>query len=130
MDILIIKVDVNVFCFKLKEGVLWLFVVNRILFYVLFKLKCLKKLISDYCLIINVVLRIVYYVWFLKKEMNFYYFLSFISVLRYIKLCFFLVYGDGFLGLYWKYIVVIVNNVIYVKMNFLLIIYNKIIGFI
>lgn len=130
MDILIIKVDVNVFCFKLKEGVLWLFVVNRILFYVLFKLKCLKKLISDYCLIINVVLRIVYYVWFLKKEMNFYYFLSFISVLRYIKFCLFLVYGDEFFGLYWKYIVVIVNNVIYVKMNFLLIIYNKIIGFI
>lgn len=89
MDILIIKVDVNVFCFKLKEGVLWLFVVNRILFYVLFKLKCLKKLIRDYCLNINVVLSIVYYVWFLKKEMNFYYFLSFISVLRYKKIMFF-----------------------------------------
>lgn len=128
MDILMIKVDVIKFCFMLQEGVLWLFIVNWIFFYVLFKLKCLDNLIKDYCFIFNVVLNIVYYVWFLKKEMNFYYFLSFVSILKYLNLCLVLVYGEVFFGLYWEYIVLIVNNIINVKMFFLIIIFDRKIG--
>lgn len=127
-DIPTTKVDVNASCSKLKEGVSWSLVANRTLFHVPFKSKCLKKLISDYCSTINAVPRIVHYVWFSKKEMNFYHFLSFISALRYIKPCLLLVHGDEPLGLYWKYIVVIANNVIHVKMNPPSTIHNKTIG--
>lgn len=127
-DIPTTKVDVNASCSKLKEGVSWSLVANRTLFHVPFKSKCLKKLIRDYCSNINAVPSIVHYVWFSKKEMNFYHFLSFISALRYIKPCLLLVHGDEPVGLYWKYIVVIANNVIHVKMNPPSTIHNKTIG--
>lgn len=129
-DIPTTKVDVMASCSKLKEGVSWSLVANRTLFHVPFKSKCLKKLISDYCSTVNAVPSIVHYVWFLKREMNFYHFLSFISALRYIKPCLLLVHGDEPLGLYWRYIVVIANNVIHVKLDPPSTIHNKTIGLI
>lgn len=127
-DIPTIKVDVTKSCSMLEAGVSRSFIANRTLFHVPFKSKCLKNLIRDHCSTMNAVPSIVHYVWFLKREMNFYHFLSFVSALRYIKPCLLLVHGDEPLGLYWEYIMVIANNVINVEMDPPLTIHNKSIG--
>lgn len=127
-DVPTIKVDVTKSCSMLEAGVSRSFIANRTLFHVPFKSKCLKNLIRDHCSTLNAVPNIVHYVWFLKREMNFYHFLSFVSALRYIKPCLLLVHGDEPLGLYWEYVVVIANNVINVEMDPPLTIHNKSIG--
>jgi hypothetical protein len=60
---------------------------------------------------------IAHYIWFSKREMNFYHFLSFISVLKHLKPCLILVHGDVPYGLYWEYILTVANNIVNVKME-------------
>lgn len=123
------KVDVIKSCSMSDEGVSSSLIANRTLFHVPFKSKCLEKLIRDYCSTFNVVPNIVHYLWFLKREMNFYHFLSFVSALKYLKPCLLLVHGEEPLGLYWEYIVLIANNnVIRVKMDPPSMIHKKTIG--
>lgn len=116
-DIPTTKVDVIKSCSMLQEGVSWSLIANRTFFHVPFKSKCLDNLIKDHCSTSNAVPNIAHYVWFSKKEMNFYHFLSFVSTLKHLNPCLVLVHGEVPFGLYWEYIVLIANNIINVKMS-------------
>ena len=116
-DIPSTEVDVIKSCSMLEEGVSWSIIANRTFFHVPYKSKCLDNLIKDHCQTSTAVPNIAHYIWFSKREMNFYHFLSFISALKHINPCLLLVHGEVPYGLYWEYIVLIANNIINVKME-------------
>ncbi|XP_022321629.2 uncharacterized protein LOC111123532 isoform X2 [Crassostrea virginica] len=127
-DIPTTEVDVIKSCSMLEEGVSWSIIANRTFFHVPYKSKCLDNLIKDHCQTSTAVPNIAHYIWFSKREMNFYHFLSFISALKHINPCLLLVHGEVPYGLYWEYIVLIANNIINVKMEPPMEIFGKKIG--
>ncbi|XP_062572887.1 uncharacterized protein LOC134234859 isoform X1 [Saccostrea cucullata] len=122
------NIDVIKSCSMLEESVTWSQTANRTLFHVPFQSRCLDNLIRDYCQTSTTVPNIAHYVWFSRKEMNFYHFLSFLSVLKHLNPCLILVHGDVPYGLYWEYIMMITNNIINVKMKPPATIFGKKIG--
>lgn len=116
-DVTTTKIDVIKSCSMVEEGVTWSRVANKTLFHVPYQSRCLDNLLNDYCQTSNVVPNIAHYIWFSKREMNFYHFLSFTSVLKHLKPCLILVHGDVPYGLYWEYILTIANNIVNVKME-------------
>ena len=59
---------------------------------------------------------VVHYVFCGKRELGFYTFLSFMSVVRFIRPCMILIHGDKLpFGHYWNYFISIYSNVVHVK---------------
>jgi hypothetical protein len=110
------RIDVIKSC-PVAVGVTWSRVADKTLFHIPYQSRCLDNLINDYCQTSNVVPSIAHYVWFSKREMTFYHFLSFISVLKHLKPCLLLIHGDVPYGLYWEYILTIADNIVNVKME-------------
>ena len=57
--------------------------------------KCLEKVIDKCCKDDKHVPNVVHYVWYTKKELTFFNFISFMSVLRFMKPCLKLIHGDS-----------------------------------
>ena len=77
---------------------------------------CLEKVIDNCCKDDKRVPNVVHYVWYSKKEFGFFDFVSFMSVLRFIKPCLYLIHGNyAPFGKYWDYFVNISPNIIHVK---------------
>ena len=59
---------------------------------------------------------VVHYIFCGKRELGFYTFLSFMSVVRFIRPCMILIHGDTLpSGQYWNYFISIYSNVVHVK---------------
>ena len=78
---------------------------------------CLRNFIENRCREENrVVPNVVHYVWCKKQALGFFQFLSFMSVLRFIRPCLLLLHGDYLpFGKYWNYFVGIYPNLVHVK---------------
>ena len=77
---------------------------------------CLASFINSCCNDSRGIPNIVHYVWYFKKEMQFYMFLSMISIIRYVRPCLILFHGEYLpYGKYWDYIIRIYPNVVHVK---------------
>ena len=80
--------------------------------------KCLSDYILQNCYDKNPVPNIAHYIWFSKREMNFYHFLSFLSASKILKPCLILVHGDFQpYGVYWNLLLTVVPNIIHVHRN-------------
>ena len=77
---------------------------------------CLAEFTNSCCNDYKGIPNIVHYVWYFKKEMKFYMFLSLLSIIRYVRPCLILFHGE-FLpyGKYWDYIIRIYPNVLHIK---------------
>ena len=83
-----------------------------------FESRCIDDVIDSMCDRHLPVPNIVHYVWFSKREMNFYHFLSFISVLKHQKPCLILVHSDVLpYGIYWNYLLRLAKNIVHVIMS-------------
>ena len=77
--------------------------------------QCLASIVSKTCRDAYAVPNIVHYVWFGKREMNFYHFLAFMSSFKNIKPCLILVHADVLpFGPYWEYLLDHVPNIIHI----------------
>ena len=77
--------------------------------------KCLEKVIDNCCKDDRHILNVVHYVWYTKKELEFFHFVSFMSVLRFMKPCLILIHGNSVpYGKYLNYFVSISPNIILV----------------
>jgi len=93
---------------------------------VIFNSSCLESVINSFCRSYDKVPNIVHYVWFNRRELNFYHFLSFMSVHKFLRPCLILVHGDYQpYGKYWKYLLQIVPNIIHVYRDPPAFIYGK-----
>ena len=80
--------------------------------------KCLINVIDSCCLHGRTVPNVVHYVWYNNHTMDFFHFLSFISVVKFVKPCLILIHGPILPhGAYWDYFVHMVPNIIHVKRN-------------
>ena len=88
------------------------------IFTIPFRDNCLIQFIDSCCLNGRPVPNVVHYVWYSNSSMDFFHFLSFISVVRFVKPCLILIHGP-FLphGTYWDYFVHVFTNIIHVKRN-------------
>ena len=86
------------------------------IFTIPFKDKCLIDFIDKCCLNGRAVPNVVHYVWYSNHSMDFFHFLSFVSVARFVKPCLILIHGQ-FLpsGVYWDYFVHVFPNIIHVQ---------------
>lgn len=89
------------------------------IFQVSFCSKCLADAIDNCCNKDKLpVPNVVHYVWCKRQKLGFFQFLSFISVLRFIKPCMILFHGDSLpYGNYWDYFVKVYPHVIHVNRN-------------
>lgn len=77
---------------------------------------CLNDVIQNCCLGDQKVPNVVHYIWYADRELGFFQFLSFMSALRFMKPCLFLIHGDYIpRGTYWEHFISISPNVIHVK---------------
>ncbi|XP_052067838.1 uncharacterized protein LOC127707403, partial [Mytilus californianus] len=80
--------------------------------------KCISEFVMQNCYDGNPVPSLVHYIWFSKKEINFYHFLSFLSASKFLKPCLIMVHGDyPPFGFYWVYLLNLVPNIIHVQRN-------------
>ncbi|XP_076088311.1 uncharacterized protein LOC143058747 [Mytilus galloprovincialis] len=80
--------------------------------------ECISEFVMQSCYDGNPVPSLVHYIWFSKKEMNFYHFLSFLSASKFLKPCLIMVHGDYLpIGFYWDYLLNLVPNIIHMKRN-------------
>lgn len=88
-------------------------------FQVSFGSKCLADVIDNCCNTEKLrVPNVVHYMWCKRQELGFFQFLSFLSVLWFIKPCMILYHGDSLpYGYYWDYFVSVYPHVIHVKRN-------------
>ena len=78
--------------------------------------KCLARVIDKCCKGNKPVPNVVHYIWYSQRELGFFQFVSFMSALRFMKPCLFLIHGDYLpYGKYWDYFVSISPNIIHVK---------------
>ncbi|CAC5384493.1 unnamed protein product [Mytilus coruscus] len=78
--------------------------------------ECLQTFVMENCHDEEAVPNLVHYIWFSKREMNFYHFLSFLSASRFLKPCLILVHGDRLpFGTYWEYLLTLVPNIMHVQ---------------
>ena len=79
---------------------------------------CLTKFIDSCCTGNDSVPNVIHYIWYSDKEMSYFFFLSFMSALRFVKPCLFVIHGDLLpRGRYWDYCVSQAPNIIHVKRN-------------
>lgn len=91
-------------------------VTNEDVFQVNFGDLCLKRYIANCCQDNLAVPNVVHYVIYHNKSIQFYEFVSFISVIRFIRPCAILIHGDALPeGKYWKYILAVSPNIVHVK---------------
>ena len=77
---------------------------------------CLESVIDSCCTGNKQVPNVVHYIWYSERELGFFQFISFMSALRFIKPCLFLIHGDYVpYGKYWNYFVSISPNIIHVQ---------------
>lgn len=77
---------------------------------------CLLKVIKSCCSDALPVPNIVHYVWYGNQTLGYFPFLSYISVMRFMKPCLFLFHGDNLpRGPYWDYFIAFNPNVIHVR---------------
>ena len=78
---------------------------------------CLADVIENCCKIKNdTVPNVVHYVFCGKQDLGFFQFLSYLSVVRFIRPCMILFHGDTLpSGQYWNYFVSVYSNVVHVK---------------
>ena len=80
--------------------------------------ECLSDFVLQSCYDGKLVPNLVHYVWFSKRKMTFYHFLSFLSASKYLRPCLILIHGDYQpFGKYWNYLLTIVPNIIHVFRN-------------
>ena len=80
--------------------------------------ECLINFIDNCCLDGRTVPNVAHYVWFSDTRMDFFHFLSFISVVKFVKPCLILIHGPFRPhGVYWDYFVHVFPNIIHVKRN-------------
>ncbi|CAG2222978.1 unnamed protein product [Mytilus edulis] len=78
--------------------------------------ECLQTFVMENCYDVNPVPNLVHYMWFSKREMNFYHFVSFLSASRFLKPCLILIHGDILpFGTYWDYLLTLVSNILHVQ---------------
>ena len=78
--------------------------------------KCLNDVIQRCCLGDQQVPNVVHYIWYSDKELGYFQFLSFMSALRFMKPCLFLIHGNYLpKGEYWDHFISVSPNVIHVK---------------
>ena len=83
-----------------------------------YKDKCLLTFIDNCCLNGRTVPNVVHYVWFSYTKMDFFNFLSFISVVKFVKPCLILIHGPYLPhGDYWEFFLHVFPNVIHVQRN-------------
>ncbi|XP_060593020.1 uncharacterized protein LOC132747619 [Ruditapes philippinarum] len=76
---------------------------------------CLSEAIDNCCLGKKAVPNVVHFIWYADKELGYFQFISFMSALRFLKPCLFLIHGLYIpKGKYWDYFVSISPNVIHV----------------
>ena len=87
------------------------------IFQVSFGSKCLADIIDSCCNTDKLLVpNVVHYVWCKRQKLGFFQFLSFISVLRFIKPCMILFHGDSLpYGDYWDYFVSVYPQVVHVN---------------
>ena len=77
----------------------------------------LNGAVERYCQDGYIVPRLMHFVYFGEKPMSFFFFLTFLSVLRFFKPCLIVFHGDSLPhGLYWEYVVSIAPHIIHAKM--------------
>ncbi|VDH94308.1 Hypothetical predicted protein [Mytilus galloprovincialis] len=78
--------------------------------------ECLQTFVMENCHDVKPVPNLVHYMWFSKREMNFYHFVSFLSASRFLKPCLILIHGDILpFGTYWDYLLTLVSNILHVQ---------------
>ena len=78
--------------------------------------KCLVNIIDKCCRGSQSVPNVVHYIWYSQRELGFFQFISFMSALRFMKPCLFLLHGDYLpYGKYWDYFLSISPNIIHVR---------------
>ena len=86
------------------------------IFTIPFKDKCLINFIDTCCLEGRTVPNVVHYVWYSNITMDFFHFLSFASVARFVKPCLILIHGQYLpTGVYWDYFVHVFPYIIHVQ---------------
>lgn len=77
--------------------------------------ECLLDYIQQSCYDGNLVPNLAHYIWFSKRQMNFYHLLSVLSASKFLKPCLILIHGDFKPdGVYWQYLLTRVPNIIHV----------------
>lgn len=78
--------------------------------------KCLSLLVSQCCTGALPVPNVVHYVWFEKRNLSFFEFVSFMSTIRFVRPCVILIHGDSLPeGKFWDYILSIFPNIVHVE---------------
>lgn len=76
---------------------------------------CLSEVIDNCCKGKQAVPNVVHYIWYADKDLGYFQFISFMSALRFMKPCLFLIHGMYIpRGKYWNYFVSISPNIIHV----------------
>lgn len=76
---------------------------------------CLKKIITEFCHDGKLVPNVVHYIWFSKRTFNFFNFLSFLSVSKFLRVCLIIIHGDVTpQGKYWKMLLRLIPNILFV----------------
>lgn len=89
---------------------------TRDIFQVEFGNTCLNDVIDNCCHGGQNVPNVVHYIWYADRELGYFQFISFMSALRFMKPCLFLLHGDYIpKGTYWDHFISISPNVIHVK---------------
>ena len=91
---------------------------------------CLLKVIESCCHDQNSVPNVLHYVWYGRKELGYFHFLSFMSGLRFMKPCLILIHGEHLpYGPYWDYFIQLSPNVVHVQRKRIEVVYNKKLSF-
>ena len=76
---------------------------------------CLYRFVNQCCSSTLPVPNVVHYVLYNKKELTFFEFVSFISVLRFVRPCVIMIHGNSVpSGLYWNFIINLYPNIVHV----------------
>lgn len=77
--------------------------------------KCLSMYIGQCCSDAFPVPNVVHYVWYNKKRLSFFEFVSFVSTIRFVRPCAILIHGDSLPeGIYWNFIKSLYPNIVHV----------------
>ena len=83
--------------------------------------KCLEAVIDNCCTDKMAVPNVLHYIWYKKVEFSYFHFLSYMSALRFMNPCLYLIHGNYVpYGKYWNFFVSISPNIIHVKRERLL----------
>ena len=87
---------------------------------------CLLKVIESCCHDENSVPNVLHYVWYGRKELGYFHFLSFMSGLRFMKPCLILIHGEHLpYGPYWDYFIQLSPNVVHVQRERIEVVYGQ-----